>query len=392
MVHSAKRKIRQLSISEFDQDPCLLNCRNGTVDLRTGDLLRHRREDLITKCIPFDYASEAKCPKFLQFLYRIMGASPDASEMALERANHLFDYLQIAFGCAATGKPEKVLVVLYGQGNNGKTTLLEAIRATLGDQEYAGEIQVESLMAKAKEAASNSINADLADLRGRRFVSSSEVEQGQRLSIARVKYITGLGQIRARYLHERFFNFKPTHKLFLDCNHRPVITDPNDAVWNRVKMVPFEVMIPPEEIDTDLPAKLYEERAGILTWIVEGAGRYFREGLQDISETRAANEEYRLESDRLAEFFEDTCQFGPAHWVRVPELWGAYSNWSNSVGESYPLAKRVFEDRLLRLGCEKKHDPSGQNRAWRGIRLLSSPDDLTQPDRNSKEGSSHGTH
>lgn len=386
MVHSAKRKAVRSSIRDFDVDPLLLNCRNGTLDLTTGELREHRREDRISKMIPMDYDPRADCPTFGCFLNRIMGNSPDAAEGELERAERLVQYLQRAFGCAATGRPEKVLFVLHGSGNNGKTTLLETIRETLGNQEYGGEIQIETLMARAREAAgSNAINADLADLRGCRFVSSSEVEQGHRLSLARVKYITGLGQIRARYLHERFFNFRPTHKLFLDCNHRPVITDPNDAVWNRVKCIPFEVSIPPEEIDTDLPRRLRAELPGILRWIVEGASLYLRQGLVDIPEVLVATEQYRHESDRLAEFLEDRCTFAPKAWVPVTALWQAYESWANSVGERYPLTKASFEERLMRLECKKARDPSGSVRAWKGIRLSAATDNLTAPDANSME-------
>ena len=196
-----------------------------------------------------------------------MGSHPDASEGENLRAEQLVSYLQRAFGCAATGKPEKVLFVLHGEGNNGKTTLLEIIRDTLGDKQYAGQVQVDSLMIRPKEAlSSNAVNTDLADLQGSRFVSSSEVEQGQRLSLSRVKYLTGLGQIKARRLREDMITFQPTYKLFLDCNHKPVITDPNDAIWNRVKCVPFKVEIVGDEIDKDLPDKLRTELPGTRPW------------------------------------------------------------------------------------------------------------------------------
>ena len=263
MIHLAKKKVRQVNANDFDRDPWLLNVENGTVDLRTGALSPHGPEDLISKMIPFCYDPRAECPQFMDFLYRIMGSHPDASEADNTNAEQMVSYLQKVFGCAATGKPEKLLFVLYGEGNNGKTTLLEVIRDALGDKEYAGQVQVDSLMIRPKEAlSSNAVNTDLADLQGCRFVSSSEVEQGQRLSLSRVKYLTGLGQIKARRLRENMITFQPTYKLFLDCNHRPVITDPNDAIWNRVKCIPFKVQIPDAEIDKNLPAKLRTELAG----------------------------------------------------------------------------------------------------------------------------------
>jgi putative DNA primase/helicase len=304
----------------------------------------------------------------------------------------MVSYLQKAFGCAATGKAEKLLFVLYGEGNNGKTTLLEVIRDALGDKEYAGQVQVDSMMIRPKEALSNNaVNADLADLQGCRFVSSSEVEQGQRLSLSRVKYLTGLGQIKARRLRENMITFRPTYKIFLDCNHKPVITDPNDAIWNRVKCIPFKIQITEGEIDKDLPSKLRTELAGILRWIVEGAVLYHSEGLGDPPNVVAATEQYRQESDRLKQFFEERCSIagdGDANsWktekfcVPLTNLYKAYLAWAAASSDKHALSKVLFEERLRTLG--RKQDrvrPDGrrhtkQVRVWLGIRLRSAQDD-----------------
>ncbi len=349
MMHLSKKKVRQASANDFDRDPWVLNVENGIVDLRTGELRPHKPEDLLSKLIRLRYDPRAECPRFMAFLYRIMGSYADASEGENTNAEQLVLYLQKVFGCAATGKPGKLLFVFYGEGNNGKTTLLEIIRDALGDKEYAGQVQVDSLMIRPKEAFSNNaVNTDLADLQGCRFVSSSEVEQGQRLSLSRVKYLTGLGQIKARRLRENMITFRPTYKLFLDCNHRPVITDPNDAIWNRVKCVPFKIQIPELEIDKDLPAKLRTELPGILRWIVGGAVLYHREGLGDPPDVTTATEQYRQESDRLKEFFEDKCVLAPTddasswkkdgYWVPVSNLYAAYTSWAEATGNKYPLS------------------------------------------------------
>jgi P4 family phage/plasmid primase-like protien len=392
MMHLAKKKVRQVSANDFDRDPWALNVENGTLDLRTGELRPHRPEDLLSKLVRLRYDPCAECPRFTAFLYRIMGSHPDASEGETIRTEQLVSYLQRVFGCAATGKPEKLLFVLYGEGNNGKTTLLEIIRDALGDREYAGQVQVDSLMIRPKEAISNNaVNTDLADLQGCRFVSSSEVEQGQRLSLSRVKYLTGLGQIKARRLRENMITFQPTYKLFLDCNHRPVITDPNDAIWNRVKCIPFKIQIPETEIDKNLPAKLRSELPGILRWIVEGAVLYHCDGLGDPPDVTAATEQYRQESDRLKEFFEDRCVLAPSgdagswkkdgYWVPVSDLYTAYASWAEAMGHKYPLSKDSFDERLIKLG--RKRDrvrPDGrretkQVRVWLGIRFRTAEDD-----------------
>jgi putative DNA primase/helicase len=328
----------------------------------------------------------------MAFLYRIMGSHPDASECENVRAEQLVSYLQRVFGCAATGKPEKLLFVLYGEGNNGKTTLLEVIRDALGDKEYAGQVQVDSLMIRPKEAiANNAVNTDLADLQGCRFVSSSEVEQGQRLSLSRVKYLTGLGQIKARRLRENMITFRPTHKLFLDCNHRPVITDPNDAIWNRVKCIPFKIQIPNAEIDHNLATKLRTELPGILRWIVKGAVIYNREGLGEPPEVMIATEQYRQDSDRLKEFFEDRCILAPlsdetswkkdGYWVPVSDLYVTYTSWAERTGNKYHLSKESFDERLQKLGRKRdRARPDGgrdtkQIRVWLGIRFRTAEDD-----------------
>ena len=392
MMHLAKKKVRQASANDFDRDPWTLNTENGTVDLRTGALRPHNPEKLLSKLIRLRYDPHAECPQFMAFLFRIMGSHPEASEFENVNAEQLVSYLQKVFGCAATGKPEKLLFVLYGEGNNGKTTLLEVIRDALGDKEYAGQVQVDSLMIRPKEALSNNaVNTDLADLQGCRFVSSSEVEQGQRLSLSRVKYLTGIGQIKARRLRENMITFQPIYKLFLDCNHRPVITYPNDAIWNRVKCIPFKIQIPEAEIDKDLPAKLRTELPGILRWIVEGAVLYLRDGLGDPPDVRAATEQYREESDRLKDFFGDRCVIaadGDCNswkkekcWVPVTDLYQAYSAWAEATGDKYPLFKGLFDERLQKLG--RKQDrvrPDGrrdtkQVRVWLGIRFKNAEDD-----------------
>jgi P4 family phage/plasmid primase-like protien len=392
MIHLAKKKVRQVSVNDFDRDPWALNVENGTVDLRTGALRPHKPSDLLSRMISLRYDTSSECPQFMAFLYRIMGSHADASESENLRGEQLVSYLQKVLGCAATGRPEKLLFVLHGEGNNGKTTLLEIVRDALGDKEYAGQVQVDSLMVRPKEAlSSNAINADLADLQGCRFVSSSEVEQGQRLSLSRVKYLTGLGQIKGRRMRENMITFQPTYKLFLDCNQRPVITDPNDAIWNRVKCIPFKVQIPEAEIDRDLPTKLRSELTGILRWIVEGAVRYYREGLGDPPEVIAATEQYRQDSDKLKDFFEERCVLAhtgdgiswkkDGFWVPVSDLYAAYSSWADETGKKYPLAKDSFDERLEKLGrMRARIRPGGrredkQVRVWLGIRFRAASDD-----------------
>jgi putative DNA primase/helicase len=169
----------------LDQNPYLLNFLNCTIGLRTGARREHRREDLITKIVHFNYRPDAECPRFMQFLEEVTGGGPDASEAQLERSGRLISYLQIALGYSLTGNTsEKAVFLLYGPRDNGKSTLLATFLKLL--EEYSVLLQIDTLMIKPGGETNNS-QADLADLRGARFVMTSETEEGQRLSEGKLK-------------------------------------------------------------------------------------------------------------------------------------------------------------------------------------------------------------
>jgi putative DNA primase/helicase len=246
----------------------------------------------------------------------------------------------------------------------------------LGDREYSNQVNIDSLMMDPRGTGSNNaVNADLADLQGARFVFTSEVDKAQRLSLGRVKYLTGLTAIKTRRLRENWITFPPTHKIFMDCNDRPVISSPNDAVWNRLICVPFDVVIPDSEIDRDLISKLESELPGILRWIVEGALKYSRDGLRGRPiEVQVSTEEYRQSSDRLKEFIEDCCHLNQHAWVSSERLVNTYQEWCKRNGEKYPLEGRDFTDQLRAKGCSPKTREVRRRsiRGWNGIDLKES--------------------
>ena len=223
--------------AELDQNPYLLNFLNGTVDLRKGQLQPHDRKDLITKLIHHEYRPKAKCPRWYEFLDQIMGGGPDAGEAELERAQRLIEYLQRTLGYSLTGcTREKAIFIPFGEGDNGKSTLLNTILTLVS--EYATLLQVDTLMVRQE---SNNTNADLADLRGVRFVQTSETEEGQRLAQGKLKRITqGMGKIKATRKYENPIEFDETHKLWMDTNRKPRIKDTDDqATFNRLHPIPF---------------------------------------------------------------------------------------------------------------------------------------------------------
>jgi putative DNA primase/helicase len=318
----------------LDHDPWLLTVENGTLDLRTGDLRDHQREDLITKLAPVTYDPEAKAPTWSAFLERVL------------ESESLRRFVQRAAGYSMTGDTrERILLLLYGIGRNGKTTLLEAIREALGD--YALKSPAETLMAKPAGGIPN----DVARLKGARFVSASETEANRRLAESLVKEITGSDTISARFMRAEWFDFKPTHQVWLATNHKPQITGTDPAIWDRIKLVPFEVRIPDDEVDTGLPDKLRGELPGILAWAVKGCLEWRREGLGEPDEVTEATTAYKAEQDVLAAFIEECCVVKPNAWVTFKELYAAYAAWAEESGERAE-SKRRFGARLAERGFE----------------------------------------
>jgi putative DNA primase/helicase len=241
---------------DLDTHSDLLVFTNGTVNLKSGELAPHDRDHFITKMVRFEYNASAVATTFLATIARLMGAGPDASEGDLARADRLVSAFQVYVGYSPTGHTsEKVVFILFGGGNNGKTTMLSLFLKLLED--YAAQLLIENLMVRQEN---NNSNADLADLHGARFVMTSETEEGQRLAEGKLKRITqGMGRIKAIRKYENPFSFLETHKLWIDANHKPVIRGTDAAIWNRLLTIPFTVTIPPAEIDRDLPAKLMAE-------------------------------------------------------------------------------------------------------------------------------------
>jgi putative DNA primase/helicase len=347
---------------ELDAEPYLLNFENGMVDLRTGELMPHDRQRMITKLVKHACRAEAKCPRFISFLYRIMGTEADE-----DRAERLVKYLQKAVGYSLTAiTKEKAVFILWGSGDNGKTTLLGTLRNLLG--EYAGLLQIETIMARRDE--SNNSQADLADLRGRRFIMTSETEENQRLSESKLKRITqGMGSIKAARKYENPIEFTETHKMWIDANHKPVIRGTDNAIWNRLHLIPFTVSIPKAEQERGLGDRfIAEEAEGILAWAVRGAVTWYKDQLGKPPDIEKAGEEWRAESDSFKDFLEDCCIIKPGAGCTSPDLWKRYGSSAEANGGVRLLTRTRFAERLLALGCKKGRTSTA--RTWEGIGLL----------------------
>jgi putative DNA primase/helicase len=348
---------------QLDTDPWLLNCNNGTLDLRTGTLRNHHRKDLHTRCLAAPYDESALCPLWDAFLQRIMASNQS-----------LIDFLQRAIGYALTGViREHVLLILWGTGRNGKSTFLNILRALLGS--YAMKAPSELLMISNNDRHPT----ERADLFGKRFVAAIETEQGRKLAEVFVKEATGGDPIRARRMREDFWEFQPTHKVFLATNHKPILTGTDTAIWERIRLVPFTVTIPKEERDTALPDKLQAEFPGILAWAVRGCLAWQREGLGEPEEVLQATAGYRAEMDVVGEFIEDCCVTGNnAYFASTANLYEAYVQWCDRNGERQPMNKNNFTAQLGERGFTPDRVGHARTRGWRGVGL-SQTMDTTKP-------------
>jgi putative DNA primase/helicase len=354
-------------VSELDTNPYLLNVLNGTVDLRTKELHPHQSADFITKLVKYNYQPDAQCPRWRSFLDEIMGSSPDASEGALERAERFINYLQRSFGYSLTGvTSEKAVFIPFGDGDNGKSTMLDTIRKIV--DEYAAFLQVETLMTVQENSNSQ---ADLADLRGARFVQTSETEKGQHLSQAKIKRITqGVGKIKATRKYENPITFPETHKLWIDTNRKPGIRDDDDkATFSRLHPIPFTVCVPKDQIDKELPTKLLAEAEGILAWAVEGAFEWHRVGLRKPHEVQAANERWRSESDQLQRFMDECCVIDESAYALATPLFEAYTLWCDKNRER-TISSKDFSEKLQKRGFVKHHTKRGSR--YQGVGLKDS--------------------
>ena len=334
---------------DLDGDPWLLTCNNGTLDLRTGKLRPHAQADLITKLVPVDYDPEAQAPTWRAFLERIMDGN-----------RHLLDFLRRAVGYSLTGDTgERALFFLHGSGANGKSTFLETIRAMAGD--YGLRTPTETLMTKRGDSIPN----DVARLKGARLVTAAESEEGKRLAEALIKDLTGGDTIAARYMRAEWFDFRPQCKIWLATNHKPTIRGTDKAIWDRIKLIPFSVIIPDDEQDRRLIEKLKAELPGILAWAVRGSLEWHRGGLGIPNEVRAATGRYRDDMDVLGTFITDCCLLEHTAQASAKDLYDAYKAWGEANGER-PISKRAFGLRLAERGLDQFKGTEGR-RFWLGI-------------------------
>ncbi len=343
-----------LGMGDFDADPMLLNLENGTFDLRTHQLRQHSKGDNITRLSRTNFCAAAECPEFLKFIERIL---PDADIRA---------FVQRWFGYCLTGdNGEQRIFIAHGEGANGKSQLLELMRKLVGP-DYAMRSIFETFRRNGKHGETRN---DLARFKGIRHVLTSESGEGVELDESLIKEVTGGDAITARFLYGEFFDFVPQFKLTFSTNHKPEIHGTDHAIWRRICLVPFELVIPEREREENIHERLLrDEASGILNWLLVGLRDQQEAGLNPPRKILAATEEYRSEEDIVGQFLRDRCEIGAGFAQQSSELHEAYSKYAEKNGYK-ALNQKGLNNNLRRKGYKSGHKTSGT--VWEGLRVNS---------------------
>jgi len=338
----------------WDSIPHLLGVANGVVDLRTGKMIEGKQEHKITMHVELDYNQEARSDLWAQVVSDILGPMD------------MIHYFQTAVGYSITGETsEQCLFMLFGNGANGKSTLMDTIGAALLPYSYTMPFST------IEYASRSAISNDVAALAGRRFIVASETQENMRLNEGRIKSLTGDHKVTARFLNKEYFSFKPQGKFWLNFNHKPRSTDDTHGFWRRIRLITLGPPIPPEKQDQKLMCKLLQELPAVLAWVVQGARAWYEHGLQTPQMVVEETAKYRLEQDALTEFFEDCVSVETDAKCRNTDIWLAYLAWCKINDDKWHLGRKSFSQKLKDKGFNQVTWGEAKERFWVGLRLLS---------------------
>ena len=337
--------------NDFDTQDFLLNTLSGIVDLKTGRLLEHSKEYLMSKLIPYEINVETKPKKWLEFL----------NDIFLGDA-HMIDYIQKAVGYTLTGSiREQSMFIAWGDGLNGKSVFLDIMTRMMSD--YGMTAQVESLL--ERKYGASTYTSDLARLKGSRFVTTGENNQGSKMNEGLVKQLTGGEKITARFLYGKEFEFYPNFKIWLATNHKPIIRNNDNGIWRRIVSIPFLYKVPSHKINKNLIYELQEEIPMILAWAIEGCLKWQKEGLKQPQMIEQSNDEYKKEMDIVQIFLDDNVDYVQGATCSANELYQEYLAWAKANNE-YQKSATIFGKELAKK-FNKIRKTSGYR--YEGIRL-----------------------
>ena len=331
MIQLARSDHRVVAHADtLDARPFELNTPAGVVDLRTGLLHEPDPAALHTRTTTVAPDYQARPPRFLDFLADTFAGDPTVTT-----------YVQRMLGVSLIGTVlEQVLPFAHGSGANGKSTLLGVVQRLLGlgDDGYSISAPAELLVAGARTEHPT----EIARLAGARLVVTAELDEGQRFAEAKIKQLTGRDVLAGRFMNKDYFSFRPSHTIWLLANHQPDVRSGGDAFWRRIKLVPFNHIVPPERRDPHLEDRLIEDEGpAILAWLIAGAAAYLQAkggGLAEPAEVAKATAAYQRDQDTVARFVEDRCELGepnaPHMVIRSGWLYAAYEKWCSEEGET----------------------------------------------------------
>jgi len=341
-----------ISADELDSDPWLLNCPNGTVDLRSQELRKHNPKDFITKITRAPYDPDASSSLFNRVLTHALPSE------------ELQDYIQRCAGYTITGNVgEDVLFGISGPTRSSKGTIQEAFSSALGDYAITCELDI---LGERDQAGGP--RPELTRLRGARMVSIYETSQRMKMSASLAKTLAGSDPITCRTLHKEPITFKPAAKIWLATNYLPKVSADDDALWERIRRIPFNVQLSEGERDPTVRARLLEEEhaTAILNWAVDGCYLWQKSGLGQPLEVRAATASYRASMDSFQRFVNECCLLGPNSWTASRKIRESYQEWCRDEGET-PIDS--FQGKLNALGCTPKSNRHQGGRGWSGIAI-----------------------
>ena len=359
---------------EIDQKPYLLPCKNGVINLKTGDLEKGRPGDYLMMASPVEWKGiDTPTPIWDKFLFEIFIGNMK-----------LVMFLQRLIGLGLIGKViVGIFVVLSGKGRNGKGTIIETITSALSTG-LAGAVRSEMLLDQGRMNSSAGPTADIMALRGRRLIFASETDENCRISTSRVKWLTGNDTLSGRNPNDKYeVNFKPTHTLFLQTNNKPHAPADDFAFWERMILIPFTLSYvnrePNDEserrADLSLPEKLEAEYSGILAWMVRGCLEFQKIGLEPPAVVKEAVQEYQRDEDSVADFIDECCVVGPGYSVGATAAYEAFEKWwEKNVSKKVPTQRRFGTFFSRRFGKEKQGTIK-----YTGVGLLCDPS--TEPDK-----------
>lgn len=344
-----------ITADKLDDKAWLLNVKNGTLDLKTGELHPSDPRDLLTQQIKVNFLPDAQSDEWENFLKTIFNND-----------NVLIDFIQRGIGYSLNGTQlERVFFFCYGLGKNGKSQLMDAIRRVISP--YALEAKPELFM--EKKFAANGPDEGQAALKGVRFLTATEIKRNQSLDVSLIKRMTGSEPIWHERKFQKGFSFTPTHTLWLSGNHEPQIKDTTNSIYDRLNKIPFDVRISSENEIKGYGEKLADAYGeAILAWCVKGAMEWINRGLTDKPKcVLSANEEYRSRQDILHDFLED-CVTESEFNITMQEMYAAFVEYCK-LNDTDAIGKRIFNEAMRERGYKDKRG-HGNKPMWVGVTLV----------------------